>query len=388
MIGRPFTLVAVTGSRADWGLLAPPLALLRDDPAFQLNLAVTGQHLAAAGAASLKEIIADGFTIDDRIDLRQTDTTVTGVARALATAVAQFSELFARRRSDLLIVLGDRFEIFGAVQAALLARIPIAHLCGGDVTEGAMDDAIRHAITKMSHLHFVTNAEAAQRVRQMGEDPKRVHQVGSPGLDRIRTIAPVPRAALFASIGFRPREKNALVTFHPPTLSSDGERQCAEMLAALDTCGPDLGLIFTGVNLDVSGDLLQEMIEAFAASRANAVAVPTLGSRGYISALSHVDLVVGNSSSGLYEAPSFGIATVNIGDRQEGRLKAASVIDCPPERDAIRAAIARALSGDWRGTVNPYGDGHASERIVTVLKTIGDPATLLKKHFHVADATA
>ena len=385
---RPLALMAVTGSRADWGLLVSPLTLLRDDSAFRLSLAVTGQHLAPEGKASLAEMAVDGFAVDGSIDLHQPDTSLTGVAQALAAAVTGFSDLFKHKRPDMLIVLGDRFEIFGAVQAALLARIPVAHFCGGDLTEGAVDDAMRHAITKMSHLHFVTNVEAVRRVRQMGENPERIHLVGSPGLDRIRSVARMPRTAFFESIRLQPREKNAIVTFHPATLSEDSERQCAELLAALDTFGPKMGLIFTGVNLDVSGNALQRMIDAFAAKRANAVVIASLGSQRYISALTHADLVVGNSSSGLYEAPSFDIPTVNIGDRQKGRLRATSVIDCVPERAAIRAAIKLALTRDCTGTVNPYGDGHSSPRIVAVLKEIGNPAALLKKTFRWTDMPA
>jgi UDP-hydrolysing UDP-N-acetyl-D-glucosamine 2-epimerase len=378
--------MAITGSRADWGALACPLTLLRNDPAFRLNLVVTGQHLAPEGKASLAEIAVDGFTVDASIDLHQADTSLTGVAQALAAAVTGLSDLFDRKRPDMLIVLGDRFEIFGAVQAALLARIPVAHLCGGDITEGAVDDAMRHAITKMSHLHFVTNVEAVRRVRQMGEDPERVHLVGSPGLDRIRSVAPIPRAALFESIRLQPREKNAVVTLHPATLSEDSERECTELLAALDSFGAEMGFIFTGVNLDVCGNALRRMIDVFAARNDNAGVVASLGSQGYISALTHADLVIGNSSSGLYEAPSFGISTVNIGDRQKGRLRAKSVIDCLPERAAIRAAIERALTLDCTGTINPYGDGHSSPRIVAVLKEIGNPAALLKKKFRMTEA--
>ena len=378
-------LMAVTGSRADWGLLTSPLALLRDDPTFKLILVVTGQHLTPQSKASLTEIGADGFAVNAKIDLCQRDTTVAGVAQGLAVAIAGFTDLFVRQRPDMLIVLGDRFEIFGAVQAALLTRIPVAHLCGGDVTEGAADEAMRHAITKMSHLHFVTNADAARRVRQMGEDPTHIYQVGSPGLDRVRKIAPTSRRNFFGAIGFYPREKNAIVTFHPATLSENSEHQCGELLAALHSFGPKLGLIFTGINRDVSGDNLQQMIDIFVASHDNAIAVPTLGTQGYISALTHADFVIGNSSSGLYEAPSFCIPTVNIGDRQKGRLRAKSVIDCAPERAAIEAAIETALACDCTGTINPYGDGYSSERIVGILKQIENPAVLLKKKFHLME---
>lgn len=378
--------MAVTGSRADWGLLAPPLALLRDDPAFHVTLAVTGQHLAPDAKGSQTEIVADGFAISARVDLEQDGTTVEAVATAIGNAVTRFSALLESTMPDLLFVLGDRYEIFGAVQAALLTRTPVAHLCGGDVSEGAFDDAMRHSITKMSHIHFVTNADAARRVRQMGENPDHVHMVGSTGLDRIRLVEPMPRAAFFDSIGFSPQQKNAIVTFHPATLSGDSERQLGELLIALEELGPDFGLIFTGVNLDTGGSKLQAMIDAFALKHENAVSVPTLGSRGYVSALSYVDLMIGNSSSGLYEAPSFRIPTVNVGDRQKGRLRARSVIDCEPHAAAIRKAIKRALALDCADVVNPYGDGFASERIVSVLKSVGDLTLLRKKSFHMLEA--
>jgi UDP-N-acetylglucosamine 2-epimerase (non-hydrolysing)/GDP/UDP-N,N'-diacetylbacillosamine 2-epimerase (hydrolysing) len=307
--------------------------------------------------------------------------TTQDVTRSLATAVAGFADLIARTSPDLLLVLGDRYEILGAAVAAMMARVPIAHLCGGDVTEGAVDEAIRHSITKMAHLHFVTNADAARRVAQMGENPAHIYTVGNPALDRFRDLKPVNKAEFFASLGLSPGHRNALVTFHPVTLEKDSAAQCHEMLEALNSLGPQVGLIFTGTNADPEGMRVGQRIRDFVDAHANAVMVPSLGTERYLSALALVDVVIGNSSSGLCEAPSFGIPTVNIGNRQGSRLRAASVIDCPAERARILEAIERAFNLDCTGIRNPYGDGHAAERIVTVLEKIHNPTDLLHKRF-------
>jgi UDP-hydrolysing UDP-N-acetyl-D-glucosamine 2-epimerase len=377
----PLRVCAITSSRADWGLLAPVLAAIRDDAAFDLEIVVTGQHLASGADATQREILADGFAIADTIDMHLGGDTPEAVTASLAAVVTGCGKTFARRRPDLLLVLGDRYEILGAVTAAALARIPVAHIAGGDVTEGAVDEAFRHAMTKMSHLHFVTTEEAGRRVRQMGEDPARVVVTGSPGLDRIRSIEPMDRAAFFEVIGLKPGKKNLVVTFHPETLALHTSDHCAEMLAALDSLGPDVGLLFSGVNADVDGRTIHTQIADFVAAHGNAVLHSSLGSARYFSALKHCDAVVGNSSSGLYEAPSFHIPTVNIGDRQKGRARASSVIDVAPEREAILAAIRRAFTLDCRDVVNPYGDGHAASRIVAALKRVPAPAALVKKRF-------
>lgn len=372
---------AVTSTRADWGLLSPVLALLRDDEAFRLDIIATGQHLAADAGATARDITNDGFVIARAIDMRLGDDSPAGVTASFAAATKGFGEALAQLAPDMLVVLGDRYEILGAVMAATLARVPVAHLIGGDITEGATDDAFRHAMTKMSHLHFVTTEEAARRVRQMGEDPAHVFVVGSPGLDKIRTTTLLSRDDFFRQVGLAPRAKNLMVTFHPETLSVDTVAHCAEMLAALDRLGPDVGLVFSGANADVEGATIGRLIADFVHAHANAVLHPSLGSLRYFSALKHVDAVVGNSSSGLYEAPSFATATVNIGDRQKGRPRAASVIDVAPDQGAIHAAVLKAVGMDCRGVTNPYGDGHAAERIVAALKTVRDPKQLLKKRF-------
>ena len=373
-------VLAVTGTRADWGLLQPVLALLRDDARFVLEILVTGQHLMP-GSPSVAGIAAAGFTIAHRVDMRlsggeddaalcaATGRALTGVGEALATA-----------RPDLMLVLGDRYEILGAVTAALLSKVPVAHIAGGDVTKGAFDDSIRHAITKMSALHFTTCDVAAARVRQMGEAPEHVFVTGSPGIDQMLAVPRLERAAFFASVGLAPRDRNFLITLHPATLSRGNASMTQAMLTALDSF-PDAGLIFTGSNADPGAAELDAMVQNYASCRESAVFHASLGSERYFSALEHCDLVLGNSSSGLYEAPSFGIPTINIGDRQAGRVRATSVIDCPPQSDAIWAAIETALVGDWSGTVNPYGDGHAAPRILSHLAAMRDPAALVRKTF-------
>lgn len=375
----PLSILAVTGSRADWGLLAPVLAALRDDPAFSLHLAVTGQHLTP-GSASLAAILEDGFTADYRITIVSADDSAAGVTKSMGLALIGFADLLTQARPDLMLLLGDRYEIHAAASAALIARLPVAHLCGGDVTEGAIDDAFRHGLTKMAHLHFVSNADAARRVAQLGEPPERIHNVGSPGLDRIRQARLLDRDAFFASIGLAPRERNLLVTFHPVTLAQDSDDQCRAMLEAL-AAFPDAGLIFTGSNADPGGRGVDALLEGFARGRDNAVLVPSLGSQRYFSALRHVDALIGNSSSGLYEAPSFDLPAVNIGARQKGRPRARSVIDCDPDVSAVTDAIRAALVSDYADTVNPYGDGHAAPRIVEVLRSINNPVSLLAKGF-------
>lgn len=372
----------VTGGRADWGLLSMPVAALRDVPAFSVSLIVTGQHLAPGEDASLDAIGKDGFNISERVNISIGDDTPTGVARSTGLAVTGIGAALTRLEPDLMLLLGDRYEILAAATAALVHRIPVAHICGGDITEGAIDDAIRHAITKLSHIHFVTNDAARHRVIQLGEDPANVHCVGSPGLDRIRVTKVMTREAFFESFGLAPLSRNLLVTYHPATLDADPLAECGEMLAALDALGRDVGIIFTGANADSGARGIDGLIGDFVESHTCARTVRTLGAERYFSALAHMDAVVGNSSSGLYEAPSFATPTINIGDRQKGRLRAASVIDCPGEATAIRTAIERAFVLDCSSVDNPYGDGYASERICAVVKAIGPTQRLVRKRFY------
>jgi UDP-N-acetylglucosamine 2-epimerase (non-hydrolysing)/GDP/UDP-N,N'-diacetylbacillosamine 2-epimerase (hydrolysing) len=374
-------VTAVTGGRADYGLLSVLLQRLAADPRFELRLIVTGQHLAP-NAGTLQQIAADGLAVDDKVDILLASDTALAVCKTTGLAVIGLAESLERQKPDLILVLGDRYEIFAAALAAHVLRIPIAHIAGGDVTEGAIDDALRHGITKLAHLHFVTTAEAGRRVRQLGEDPARVHVVGSPGLDRIAKTEIPDRATFFREINATAFERNIVVTFHPVTAHGDSVHDVNEMLAALDGLGPEVGLIFTAVNADTQGRTVEQAIDLFCTTRANATLHRALGSRLYFAALTYCDMMVGNSSSGLYEAPTFQRPTVNIGDRQAGRAKAASVIDCPPQREAIVSAMRRAFDLDCTAAVNPYGDGNASERIVEVLANVKDPRALLIKSFH------
>jgi UDP-N-acetylglucosamine 2-epimerase (non-hydrolysing)/GDP/UDP-N,N'-diacetylbacillosamine 2-epimerase (hydrolysing) len=338
-------------------------------------------HLSPTFGLTYREIEADGFRIDEKIEILQSADTPSGTAKAMGLGTILISEAYDRHRPDLVMMLGDRFELLAAAQAALVTKIPIAHISGGDSTEGAFDEAIRHAITKMSHLHFVTNSLAAKRVHQLGEDPARIVLSGNPGLDRLRTYRPLGREEFARAIGFDLRRRNLLVTFHPETLeTTPTANRFRQLLAALDRFDTDMGIIFTLPNADPEGRELISVIEAYVEQRPNTIAAVSLGER-YLSAIHHVDVVVGNSSSGLLEVPSFKKPTVNIGDRQKGRVEAASVITVPAEATCIYDAIQRALQLDCSKVENPYGDGHATERIVAALVAVGEPKALLKKRF-------
>ena len=385
MSGRK--ICVVSGSRADYGLLVWPMRLIQEDPELDLQVVVTGMHLAADHGFTYRLVEHDGFAIDAKVEMLLAGDNAVAVTKSIGLGVIGFADALHRLRPDILLVPGDRFEILAAVQAAMIARVPVAHLCGGDTTEGAFDESIRHAVTKMAHLHFVTNDVAARRVRQMGENPDHIHQVGSPGLDHLGHLKAMPREEFFETVGLEPRPRNLLVTFHPVTLDLESSAaQFEQLLGALDDLGPDHGAILTSPNADTEGRALGRLGEEFAAGHKNAVYRVSLGRDLYLNALGQVDAVVGNSSSGLYEAPSFKIPTVNIGDRQGGRLRAASVIDCAAKRKAIVKALEKALALDCSAVVNPYGDGKSAPRIVAALKAVAEPSALLKKHFFDLEA--
>lgn len=374
-------VAVVSGGRADYGLLVPVMKEIAADPRLELSLMVTGQHLSEAEDAPLEFVARDGLTVDARLPILSGSDSTLDVARATGRAVTLFADAFADRPPDLVMVLGDRYEILAVTLAAHILRIPVAHLMGGDVTDGAIDDAFRHSITKLSHLHFVSTAQAAARVMQLGETAETVHVVGSPGLDLIRMTPDVPREDFFSDVGLRPGDTNLVVTFHPVTAEDDSVDQIGEMLAALGGQPSTTHILFTGINADAQGETHQKAVIDFCRTRPNSTFRHTLGARLYFAALRHCDVLVGNSSSGLYEAPSFGIPVVNIGSRQNGRIRASSIIDVRPERNAIAGAIEQALSTGRRDVANPYGDGHSAERIVAVLRGVGNPRTLLRKRF-------
>lgn len=362
----------VTGSRAEYGLLRWVMQGLRDSEHCQLQTVVTGMHLSREFGSTWQAIVDDGFAIDWKVDMLLGSDSAVGVTKSMGLATIGFADAFAHLAPDILVLLGDRFEILAAASAALIAGIPIAHLHGGEVTEGAFDDAIRHALTKMAHLHFTAAEPYRARVIQMGEDPARVWCVGGFGLDGVMKLDRMSRPELEESLGFSLGERALMVTFHPETASGASPRaQMAELLAALEETAEQL--IFTMPNADNEGRVLFGMIEDFVACHPGRACVYTsLGQRRYLSALAEVDAVVGNSSSGLIEVPAFGKGTVNIGTRQKGRLRAASVVDCAAERGAIARAIVQVLTPAFRvaikGQLNPYGDGGASARTVAAIE--------------------
>ncbi|WP_286829426.1 MULTISPECIES: UDP-N-acetylglucosamine 2-epimerase [Kordiimonas] len=362
----------ITGSRADYGLLRWVIEGLHKSDACELQIIATGMQLSPEFGSTWQVIESDGYQIDWKVEMLLSSDTATAITKSMGLALMGFADAYAQLKPDLIVVLGDRFEILSAASAAMIARIPIAHLHGGEITEGAFDDPIRHAITKMAHLHFAAAEPYRQRIIQMGEQPACVWNVGGFGIDSIVRLDRMDRAELEASLGFSLGGRNLMVTFHPETATGESARtQMSELLAALEDT--DAHLIFTMPNADTEGRILFSMIEDFVATHPErACAHVSLGQRRYLSALAQVDGVVGNSSSGIIEAPAFGKGTVNIGARQDGRLRAASVIDCRANRKAIYNAISRLYSPDFqsviKGAVNPYGDGGASARTVQVIE--------------------
>lgn len=378
-------ICVVTGTRAEYGLLRWVMEGVRSDPGLTLQLVATGMHLSPEFGLTYREIERDGFSIDRKVEMLTSSDTPVGLAKSMGLGLIGFADALDELKPDLMVVLGDRFEIFAAVAAALVARIPVAHLHGGETTEGAFDESIRHAITKMAHLHFVAAEEYRQRVIQLGEQPEHVHLVGGLGVDSIKRLKLLDRSELESSLGFRLGARNLLITFHPVTLeSATAADQLGALLAALAELR-DTELIFTLPNADTDSRELIRMLEQFAVKHANAHVFASLGQLRYLSCLAQVDGVVGNSSSGLLEAPSFGIGTINIGDRQCGRLQAGSVINSLPDRASISVALQQLYSEAFRSTLgqvrNPYGDGGASERVLSVLRTVALEG-LLKKRFH------
>jgi GDP/UDP-N,N'-diacetylbacillosamine 2-epimerase (hydrolysing) len=378
----------VTGTRADFGLLRWLMADVRDSELLQLQVVATGAHLSTAHGNTLRDIADAGFEVDATIDLALGDDSARGIARAMGRGVAGFGDAFDLVAPDIVVVLGDRYEVLAAASAAAIARIPLLHLHGGEITEGAVDDAIRHAVTKLAHLHGVATDEAARRVLQMGEAPDRVHLVGGLGVDALARTPLMSREALETEFGWRFAERNLLVTFHPVTLKDDGGQ--AQMLALLDALSTLSGtrLIFTLPNADAGNRALAEMVKTFVEAHPMASAHASLGQVRYLSCMRLVDGVVGNSSSGLLEAPSLRVGTIDIGDRQRGRPRASSVLHCEPDSPKITRALSTLYSTAFRAalanTVNPYGNGGAIKRIVRLLEST-DPRKLVAKRFSDLD---
>ena len=342
-------ICVVTGTRAEYGLLRWVIDGIAKSTVLELQLIATGMHLSPEFGLTVQEIEADGHRIDRKVEMLLSSDTPVGITKSMGLGMIGFADALAELQPDLLLVLGDRFEIFAAASAALIARIPIAHIHGGELTEGAFDDAIRHSITKMAHLHFVAAEEYRQRVIQMGEHPDRVFLIGGLGVDAIKRLQLLTREQLEESLEFKLGPRNLLITFHPVTLEDNtSAHQMGELLAALDEL-EDTHLIFTMPNADTDGRVLIQMIQHFCATRPHAKAFTSLGQLRYFSCIQNVDGVVGNSSSGLLEVPSFKKGTVNIGDRQKGRLQTSSIINCEPERKDILSSITNLLKMQANG---------------------------------------
>ena len=382
MSATPRTIAVVSVARSDWGHLGPVLAELRTASDVRLLLFVGGMHLSEAFGRSVELIEAEGWPIAERVEMLEPSDAPEAIAASIGRGVAGFGRAYARHRPDLVVVLGVRFEMLAAAAAALPFVLPVAHLHGGEVTEGAIDNQIRHAITKCAHLHFVSAEPHARRVAAMGEESWRIHNVGTPGLDRIRTTKLLSRAELAGRLDLAAGDRWLVVTYHPATLEyEETGRHIDELLAALEKL--DATFVVSYPNADTAGRTVIARLQEFAGRHARVCLVPNLGDDVYLSLLRHADAMIGNSSSGLIEAPSFELPVVNVGARQAGRLRAANVVDVGPERDEIlaglEAALAPAFREGLRGMTNPYGDGHAAERIVRVLRTVELGPTLTRK---------
>ena len=380
-------ICVVTGTRAEYGLLRWVIDGIGKSPVLELQLIATGMHLSPEFGLTVQEIEADGHKIHRKVEMLLSSDTPVGITKSMGLAMIGFADALAELQPDLLLVLGDRFEIFAAASAALIARIPIAHIHGGELTEGAFDDAIRHSITKMAHLHFVAAEEYRQRVIQMGEHPDRVFLVGGLGVDAIKRLKLLTREELEEALDFKLGPRNLLITFHPVTLEyNTSAHQMGELLVALDEL-EETHLIFTMPNADTDGRVLNQMIQEFCAIRPHAKAFTSLGQLRYFSSIQHVDGLVGNSSSGLSEAPSFRKGTVNIGDRQKGRLKANSVIDCYPMYASISQALHTLFTDQFKAAlddlVSPYAHGSASETIVSCLGSLESQISNQKSFYNL-----
>lgn len=377
-------LGVVTVARSDYGIYRPVLRRIRADPELGLWLYASGAHLLERFGRTEREIAADGFPVRTRVAVEPSGDSPEGVGRAMGSTTEAFAAAFARERPDLLLVLGDRYEMHAAALAAVPFNLPLAHIHGGELSEGAFDDALRHSLTKLSHLHFTATEQAAGRVRRMGEEPWRVLVSGAPGLDNLREEPLLAAPELEERLGLGLDPAPLLVTFHPATREYERTAEHgAELLAALESAGRPC--VFTMPNADTRGSVLRGQIEAFVARRPEARAVESLGSRAYLSLLALCAAVVGNSSSALIEAPSLGVPAVNVGDRQRGRQRAENVIDVDGSRAGIAAGIRKALDPAFRarlrGLENPYGDGRAAGRIVARLKEVPLDERLLLKRF-------
>lgn len=378
------TVCVVTVARSDWGLYLPVARRIAAEPGLALQIVAAGTHVDPRYGATIDEIEADGFAVDERVDTVDDEDTPAAIVRAMARATAGFGAAYARLRPDLVLLLGDRYEMHAAAVAAVPFRLPVAHIQGGESTEGAIDEHFRHSITKLAHLHFPSTQLYGKRLVQMGEDPARVVVSGAPAIDNVLERPELPLAELQERTGLDLSQPTLLVTYHPVTQEFDATAtQVDALLEALDATG--LQLLFTYPNVDTGGHAVLERLQRYVATRADCALSENLGSVAYLSVLRRVRAMVGNSSSGIIEAASFELPVVNIGSRQEGRLRPQNVVDVGYDAAAIAAGLARALSPEFReslcGMANPYGDGHAAPRIVAALRDVDLGPSLVRKSF-------
>ena len=375
----------VTGSRAEYGLLSGLMYAVKNDPELELQIIATNMHLSPEFGLTYRNIEEDGFTINKKVVMLLSSDTANATAKSVGLGFIGFADAYEDLQPDMVVVLGDRYEIISAVSTALFYKIPVAHLHGGEITEGAYDDCIRHSITKMSHLHFTSTEEYRQRVIQLGEDPKRVFNVGAPGIENIKKVPLMSKEELEATLdGFTFGDNVLLVTYHPVTLEkSTAEEQIKNLLAALDEY-PDYKIIFTLPNSDTDGRVIIKLINKYVARNTDrAIAYPSLGLRRYLSALRFVKAVVGNSSSGVIEVPSFGIPTLNIGDRQKGRIAAESVVNCGTSKEEILIGLEQVLKSEHKEIYNPYEGKNTTADILQVLKTYPLEGLIQKSFYNI-----
>jgi UDP-hydrolysing UDP-N-acetyl-D-glucosamine 2-epimerase len=375
------TIAVVTSSRADYSHLYWPLRTLAEHPEVDLKLIVFGAHLSPEFGATVQEIEKDGFTIDSRVECLLSSDTDVGMAKTIGLATLSLADLLGAIRPDILLLIADRYEMLAPASVALALRIPIAHIEGGEISEGAIDDAVRNALTKMSHIHFTSTEQARARVIALGEEPWRVHRAGAPSLDHLVKSRLWRGSELEARLGVELRENALLVAYHPVTLLEDTTEEADAVFTALEATQGQI--LFCYPNADAGSRSLIHRAQRFVDDRGDGHIFTNLDALTYWSLLARVQLLLGNSSSGIMETASFALPTINIGLRQKGRERARNVIDVPPSTEAILGAIARARSVEFResiaGMMNPYGDGHASERIVNVLTSVSLGQKLLIK---------
>lgn len=377
----------LTATRAEYGLLKPIISRFLKNAEFEINIVVTGAHLSPEFGLTYKEIESDGYKVNKKIEMLLSADSSVAISKSMGLAMISFAEYFEEFKPDLLIVLGDRYETLAVAIAAMNQRIPIAHLYGGETTEGALDESIRHAITKLSYLHFTSTEEYRKRVIQLGEDPKRVFRVGAVGIENILNQPLLSKRNLADSIQFSLNKTYAVVTFHPVTLEENQSLEQIKELLKVCENNQDINFLITKANADAGGRIINEKIDEYVEKHTNAIAFTSLGLERYLSALKHCDFVIGNSSSGLLEAPSFGIPTINIGDRQKGRLQAESVINSEPTFLEINKSLKVALSNEFKDlakkTSNPYGDGNTSTKVVSIItEFLNQNKFNLKKKFY------